>query len=267
VTFAVTASAGGLLAAFGAGMLSFLSPCVLPLVPGYLSVMTGLSVAEMSDGRSDVRRRVLLATAGFIAGFTIVFVALGATASAVGHALVAHKGTLAVVSGWCIIAFGSLLVLLSLPAGFWRRLGPRASSSVARIAGERRFEVTVARLGPFAAPVLGMAFAFAWTPCIGPVLGSVLALAAANSTVTGGIVLLLAYSLGLALPFVLCGLGVARLAETIRRSGRLLALLQGVGGVVLIIFGILLVTHEVAWLADQFTRLLDWLHLSRLTQS
>ena len=264
---AVTASPGGVLAAFGAGMLSFLSPCVLPLVPGYLSLMTGLSVAELHGAKQGRHRAVLVAIAGFVAGFTVVFVALGATASAIGHALLTHKGTLAVVSGWFIIAFGALLLLLSMHASLWRLLGARVSSVMANVAGERRFDVAVTRLGRWAAPVLGMAFAFAWTPCIGPVLGSVLALAAANATIAGGILLLFAYSMGLALPFVLAGLGTAQLASGIKRYGRLLALIQGIGGVVLIIFGVLLVTHNIGWVSDQFTTLLNWLHLSRLTSS
>lgn len=261
----VTASPSGVLVAFGAGILSFLSPCVLPLVPGYLSLVTGLSAAAVESGQA--RRAVLRGIGGFVAGFTLVFVVLGAVASSLGHALVTHREGLRLVSGVVVIAFGAVLILAALPAGVWRRAGAGASSAAASVVQERRFEVQVGRLGPFAAPVLGMAFAFAWTPCIGPVLGAVLTLAASSATVVGGVVLLLAYSMGLAVPFVLSGFAVARVAGATRRYGRALSWLQGLGGVVLVVFGVLLLTNQVSWLSTQFSQLLSWLHLGRLTTS
>ncbi|HLH27853.1 MAG TPA: cytochrome c biogenesis protein CcdA, partial [Acidimicrobiales bacterium] len=232
---AVHADPLGVAVAFGAGMLSFLSPCVLPLVPGYLSMVSGLSAAELNaarrsrqaqaapagvgapvpalvggpaltalrpDGVEDPRpsqqpapgarsARRLGRLLSFVAGFTVVFVALGASASAVGRLLLTHQHALEVASGVVVVAFGSLL--LATAAGL--PVPPLLLS-------ERRLPVRPSLLGSLAPPVMGMAFAFAWTPCIGPVLGSVLALAAGTGgSVLGGVVLLTAYSLGLGVPF------------------------------------------------------------------
>ncbi|HEX3980065.1 MAG TPA: cytochrome c biogenesis CcdA family protein, partial [Acidimicrobiales bacterium] len=210
-TAAIHADPLGLLVAFGAGMLSFLSPCVLPLVPAYLSMVSGLSAAELSalgskdrsaqpqplvpvavgpagpspewDARPDggvagaerpggadlakERSRLLRGILAFIAGFTVVFTILGASASAIGRLFLTHQRSLETVSGILIVAFGALLVAMAAGAVL-----PVALS------GERRFVVRPSVLGAWAPPIMGMAFAFAWTPCIGPVLASVLALAA-----------------------------------------------------------------------------------------
>ncbi|MGH9099272.1 MAG: cytochrome c biogenesis CcdA family protein, partial [Acidimicrobiales bacterium] len=220
-----------MLAAFGAGMLSFLSPCVLPLVPGYLSLVSGLSAAELGGAAScvqampehvrpahelalvgaaapapfvatgassaplpAVRRRPLVPLVRgillFVAGFTLVFVALGASASGVHALLVHHKHALDLTSGAFVVALGLVLLSSSLPGRAWSRLGPRVAGRVGWLAGERRFHVRPEALGAWAAPVMGMAFAFAWTPCIGPVLGAVLALTYRHSTLGGGVVLL-----------------------------------------------------------------------------
>ena len=179
-------------AAFGAGVLSFVSPCVLPLVPGYLSLMSGMTGAELADARGVNQRRLLLATLMFVAGFTVVFVALGASASAVGDLLAAHKVVLNQVMGAVVIVMGLFLAGVASP-----RL----------LQAEKRFHVAPSKLGPYAAPVMGIAFAFGWTPCIGPVLGGVLTLAAGEDTVAKGAALLFIYSLGLGVPFVVTGLG------------------------------------------------------------
>src|SRR5664280_1290635 len=241
---AIHADPLGLLVAFGAGMLSFLSPCVLPLVPAYLSMVSGLSAAELgalrpapspsspatgpgtseapkaeADGASsapngpsveDVKReraRLLRGILAFIAGFTVVFTILGASASALGKLFLTHQRSLETVSGIVIVVFGSLLVAMA--AGV---TPPMALS------GERRFVVRPSALGVWAPPIMGMAFAFAWTPCIGPVLGSVLALAAGTGgSATGGIALLLAYSVGLGVPFLLSGLAFGRMTDMMAR--------------------------------------------------
>ena len=261
----VTLSPSGLLVAFGAGIASFLSPCVLPLVPGYLSMVTGLSTTTM--GLPNHRGAVFKGIAGFIAGFTVVFVLLGAAASSIGKALVQHKTTLAHVSGIIVICFGLALLLSALPAGVWTRLGARGSSAAISVTRERRFSLAAVRIGPIGGLILGAAFAFAWTPCIGPVLGAVLTLAANSSTVLGGMALLTAYSLGLAVPFVAAGFGVEKVATFSRRHGRALVLLQGIGALVLIVFGILLLTDQVGWLSSKFSSLLSWLHLTSFTTS
>ena len=260
----VTLSPSGLLVAFGAGIASFLSPCVLPLVPGYLSMVTGLSTTTM--GQPNHRGAVFKGIAGFIAGFTVVFVLLGAAASSIGKALVQHKTTLAHVSGIIVICFGLALLLSALPAGVWTRLGAGSSAAIS-VTRERRFSLAAVRIGPIGGLILGAAFAFAWTPCIGPVLGAVLTLAANSSTVLGGMALLTAYSLGLAVPFVAAGFGVEKVATFSRRHGRALVLLQGIGALVLIVFGILLLTDQVGWLSSKFSSLLSWLHLTSLTTS
>jgi cytochrome c-type biogenesis protein len=287
----------GLLVAFGAGMLSFISPCVLPLVPGYVSMVSGLSAAELqalrptavaapvpvsvgaggSGGSAETapvatlpaaapptatelarqRAHLLRGILLFIAGFTVVFTALGASASSVGHLLLTHQKQLETASGLLIVAFGALLVAMA--SGL--RL-PRF------IVGERRFDVRPSLLGAWAPPVMGVAFAFAWTPCIGPVLGSVLALAAGTGgSTTSGIALLLAYSLGLGVPFLLFGLAFGRMTDLLARVRSRLRVVNLVGGVILIVFGILLVTGNVAVLSGHISTWLQDLHLTRLSNS
>ncbi len=317
---AVHADPLGILVAFGAGMLSFLSPCVLPLVPGYLSMVSGLSAAELdalrspgvpgtvarttpvpevaavgapalapvggasrtpsasgvpsavglptADARIDpsvlpsaslaqARARLLGGILAFIGGFTLVFVALGASASAVGRLLLTHQRPLEVASGVLIVALGALLVALA--AGI--RLPAVA-------VGERRFAVRPSALGAFAPPVMGMAFAFAWTPCIGPVLGSVLALAAGTGgSALGGVVLLTAYSLGLGVPFLLCGLAFGRATGVLGRVRHRLHVVEVVGGVVLVVFGLLLATGHVDVISSTIGTWLRDLHLGRLSTS
>jgi cytochrome c-type biogenesis protein len=320
------------LVAFGAGILSFLSPCVLPLVPGYLSMVSGLSAAELSalghdavgpgsttqttatatmdtgtmgtattmttatdtalvaatatatfattavttaaatpsatkTARAATRRPMLIGIGLFVGGFTIVFVALGAAASGIGRVLDAHQIPLAHVSGIVVILLGLLLLLGALPGEWWSRLGAGPLGFVTRLNGERRFDVRPSALGVWAAPVMGMAFAFAWTPCIGPVLGAVLALASHNGSLSGGVLLLFAYSLGLGVPFVATGLAFERLTEVFARARRTLGVIEVVAALILIVFGILLVTDNVAWVSTQFTNLFDHLGLSRLSKS
>jgi cytochrome c-type biogenesis protein len=272
----------GLLVAFGAGMLSFISPCVLPLVPGYVSMVSGLSAAELAalgadepmagsgpddpeaEGttltavqRRTERARLLRGILLFIAGFTVVFTMLGASASAVGHVLTTHKRELEILSGLVIVAFGAVMVAMAAGVRLPRVIG-----------GERRFDVRPSLLGSWAPPVMGVAFAFAWTPCIGPVLGSVLALAAGTGgTTTGGIALLLAYSLGLGVPFLLFGLAFGRMTDLLGRVRGRLRYVDLVGGAVLITFGILLLTGNVDVLSAHISSLLDRLHLGRLASS
>jgi cytochrome c-type biogenesis protein len=302
---AITADPLGVLAAFGAGILSFLSPCVLPLVPGYLSLVSGLSATELGttarlrspdDQQVAVRELALVGATGsgggaaaapptaslrqrrplapllrgiflFIAGFTVVFVALGATASGVSSLLAHHKHALDVTAGAVVVALGTIVLATSLPAKVWTRLGPRVSGGAGWLVGERRFHVRPERFGVFAAPVMGMAFAFAWTPCIGPVLGAVLALTAVHSTLGGGILLLFAYSLGLGVPFLVAGVAFDRLTGFYARARRPLAVVQVIAGAVLIAFGAILLAGDLGWLSAQFSSLLTHLGLKRLTVS
>ena len=302
---AIHADPLGLLVAFGAGMLSFLSPCVLPLVPAYLSMVSGLTAAELSalgndpvaapvpipvavggggpapdptvasdatvamdgavmappgPGPEELRRhrsRLLRGILAFIAGFTVVFTILGATASSIGRLFLTHQQALEVVSGVLIVLFGAVLVATAA--------GVRLPMA---LAGEKRFVVRPSVLGAWAPPVMGMAFAFAWTPCIGPVLGSVLALAAGSrGSPTGGIALLLAYSLGLGVPFLLSGLAFGRMTDMLARVKGRLRIVDLVGGAVLIAFGVLLLTHNVPVASAHISGWLHDLHLDRLSNS
>ncbi|HLG66295.1 MAG TPA: cytochrome c biogenesis protein CcdA [Acidimicrobiales bacterium] len=270
VPAAVTADPAGVLVAFGAGILSFVSPCVLPLVPGYVSMVTGLSAAELAAGPGQSPRRLapLLRGIGlFIVGFTVVFVALGAAASGLGHALGTHKQQLTTAAGAVVVVLGLVLVASAAPLRASRLVGARGSGVLARVLGERRVHVRPSALGAWAAPVAGMAFAFAWTPCIGPVLGAVTALAATRATLAGGVVLLAAYSLGLGVPFLVTGLAFGRLTATLAGMRRGLWAVHAVGGVVLVAFGALLLAGQLGWLSSQVSTLLDHLGLHRLTTS
>ena len=242
--------------AFAAGLLSFLSPCVLPLVPGYLSLMSGVEVAGIESGGAAVAtradtRRVLRATLLFVAGFTVVFVLLfGTTASVLGQALREHQVVLNRVAGAVVIVMGLAIAGLVSPRLFNQ---------------ERRFHVSAARLGAFAPPVMGMAFAFGWTPCIGPVLAAVLSLAAAEATLTQGVLLLLAYSVGLGVPFVAAGLALNRLAgafDWFKRHYRAISL---VSGLLLAGFGVLLLTNRVSRVSSWLVEMMGRVGLDRLT--
>lgn len=235
-------------AAFGAGVISFLSPCVLPLVPGYLSMMSGLAGAELAEARGQSQRRLLGATLLFVAGFTVVFVALGASASAVGDVLFDHRETLNRVMGVVVIIMGLFLAGVASPQ---------------LLQAEKRFHVSPSKLGPWAAPVMGVAFAFGWTPCIGPVLSGVLTLAASSNTVGKGAFLLFVYSLGLGVPFVASGLGLTRLESTFGWVKRHYRIINLISGSLLVIFGVLLFTNRLTRIASVLVEFfvrngLDW---------
>jgi cytochrome c-type biogenesis protein len=242
----------GIAVAFGAGILSFLSPCVLPLVPGYLSMVTGLSAADLEAGATYDLAPLLRGTLGFVAGFTLVFTALGAAASGVGRLMLDHQRALELAAGLSVILLGLWMAGLGAPRLFHV---------------ERRFHPRPSRLGAWAPPVMGMAFAFGWTPCIGPVLGGVLGLAATRSTLGSGLVLLVAYSLGLGVPFLLTGLAFGRLTALYARVRSGLWIVNIVAGVALVAFGILLCTGNLHWLSAQVAAFLRAIGLERLTVS
>jgi cytochrome c-type biogenesis protein len=242
----------GLLVAFGAGMLSFLSPCVLPLVPGYVSMVSGLSAEQLQAGTSRERVHVLRGTLAFVAGFTLVFTALGAGASGVGQLLLSHQRGLD-------IAAGAVVALL----GLWMA-GVGTPSLMTR---ERRFHPRPSRLGSWAPPVMGMAFAFGWTPCIGPVLAGVLGLAATRETLWSGIALLVVYSLGLGVPFVATGLAFGRLTALFARARRRLGALDALAGACLVLFGVLLITGELHVVSTAASDVLRAVGLGRLSVS
>ncbi|HEY0351104.1 MAG TPA: cytochrome c biogenesis protein CcdA [Gemmatimonadales bacterium] len=223
----------GIFVAFIAGVLSFLSPCVLPLVPSYLGFLTGMTLPEVS-----VRRhRVLLHAFLFVGGFSLVFILLGASATALGRALNYYQVWLQRVGGVLIILFG--LVCLG---AFNFQLFSR----------ERRVQLDRKPVGYLGSALVGMAFAAGWTPCIGPVLGGILGLAATSGDVSRGMMLLAVYSAGLALPFLIAAVAIESFLDWFQRFRRFLPWVMRVSGVLLVFVGILLVTGE-------FTRLAGWL--------
>ena len=216
----------GLAAALGAGVVTFLSPCVLPLVPGYLSFLGGLSLGGAS--RSTRTRDVLLPAALFVLGFSIVFVLLGVSASLLGGVLTGNRVLISRISGAFIFLFGFFMLgLIKVP---W-------------LYGEARFDPARARvLGRWAAPAMGMAFGFAWTPCVGPILGSILMLAARSGHVGEGALLLAVYSAGLGIPFMLMAALLGRVAGLVKWLSRHSLVIARVSGVVLMLVGAAIAT-------------------------
>jgi cytochrome c-type biogenesis protein len=242
---------GTFLLAFAGGMLSFLSPCVLPLVPGYLSLMSGVSVTDLATAEGDQTRRLLRSTLLFVAGFTVVFTLLGAGASAIGQTLLRHQQGLNQAAGVLTIVMGLFIAGIVAPAAMQR---------------ERRFHVLPASLGVFAPPLMGMAFAFGWTPCIGPILSVVLSTAVTESTQARGIGLLVVYSIGLGIPFVAAGVGFGRLTGVFAWVKRHFRLINLVCGAFLVAFGLLLLTNRLGPMSAAIQRLLEDVGLGRLAR-
>jgi len=232
-----------LLIAFGAGIISFISPCVLPLLPGYLSMMSGYSAAQLEQGEVSNRRmtRVILL---FILGFTIVFAALGAAATGFGQFLRQNLGAFTRVSGIIIITFGLLMVAMAVSnRGF-----------LAVASQEKRVNVRPSKLGKWAPPVMGAAFGFGWTPCIGPVLTVILATAATQESLGQGVLLLVAYSAGLGVPFLLAGLGLFKFFGKLKPYLRPINIASGV---FLALFGVVMVTGNLGTLSAWFVQIFD----------
>lgn len=226
--------------AFGGGIISFVSPCVLPLLPGYLAMMSGHSTADIADGRVPMRR--MLGTVGlFVAGFTVVFAVLGATATSLSQVINRNLPDITRVAGVVVIVFGLLVVALAI----W---GEGPLSGLNR---QARIDVRPSRLGRVAPPVMGMAFAFGWTPCVGPILTVVLANAATQDTVGRGIALLVAYSLGLGIPFLLAAMGLASVFTRLRRWLRPINIASGLA---LAAFGVVMVTGTLTEWSSELSR-------------
>ncbi|MEL7668263.1 MAG: cytochrome c biogenesis protein CcdA [Actinomycetota bacterium] len=227
-----------LFAALGAGFITFLSPCVLPLIPGYIAFMTGMSSAELTAENRKLST-ILVPSLLFVLGFSIVFVALGASASAVGSFLKQYSDVLEKVAGLIIMLLGFFMLgIIKVP---W-------------LYGEARFEMQKAkRFGSFASLLMGMAFAFGWSPCVGPVLGSILMVAANSAEVGRGALLLAVYSLGLGVPFVLVALLLGRVKPILNWLNRHALVINRVASVVLMVLGLLILTGwigpVVGWLS------------------
>jgi cytochrome c-type biogenesis protein len=272
--------------AFLAGLVSFLSPCVLPLVPGYISMLSGIGVDELRQGRQP-RSSLLYSSFAFVTGFSVVFIAFGASASAVGHFLSQNRTLLAPLAGALIMLFG--LHLLGVLARISVRAGLIAGALLAAagillwlrpgIAGHGRpvqllslsligffgplmtrwlnRDIHLRNLGGqpgiWSAFLMGFAFAFGWTPCIGPILTTVLALAAASDTIARGVFLLAIYSAGLAIPFLLTALGIGRFLRFYQRFRRHLHAVELASGALLLLVGGLVFVNRLTWLSGKLS--------------
>ncbi|HLN05132.1 MAG TPA: cytochrome c biogenesis protein CcdA [Acidimicrobiales bacterium] len=238
-------------AAFGGGVASFVSPCVLPIVPGYLSVVTGLDLTDAQQGSRHHLLRIARDTTLFVAGFTVVFVLLGITGATIGKAIFRNKELLLQISGALVIAMALFLagsLVLKLPALY----------------REARFHPNLDRFGPFAAPIAGAAFGFGWQPCLGPILASVSAVAATTGSAGEGAALLGVYSLGLGIPFLVVGLALARLSGTlafVRRHSEAITIFSVI---VMGAFGVLLFTDKLTWVTSELETLMRAIGLGRL---
>lgn len=231
----------GFVAALIAGVVSFLSPCVLPLIPGYLSFITGMSTTELAE-KDRPLRTVLIPALLFVLGFTIVFVAFGASASVLGTFLSAYRSVVEKVAGLLVIAFGVLMLgIIKVP---W-------------LYGEARFDLEKSRsFGRGASLVMGMAFAAGWSPCVGPVLGSILALAGSSGSVGRGALLLLVYSAGLGVPFIAVALVFGRIRGLLRWLTRHSLVINRISGSIMIAVGVLIFFGRLEALATWMQRLL-----------
>ena len=228
----------GIWAALAAGMVSFLSPCVLPLVPGYVSYIAGGSAAAVDpSSRSSSRLNAVVMSVWFVLGFSTVFVLLGAGASALSHLLLAYRYEAGIVGGAIILVFGVFTAGLVRLSWLERELRVRAP-----IAGGR----------PIGSYLLGLAFAFGWTPCIGPVLGAILTVSATSPSASSGVALLSVYSLGLAIPFLLTALFADGMTARLRR-------LRGAGRALQIVAGVTMIAMGLAMMSGQLSTIAFWL--------
>jgi len=243
-----------LVAALVAGAFSFFSPCVLPLLPGYVSLMSGYSMQELSEGNVSMRR-VTGMTGLFVLGFTIVFVGLGAGASAISS--VFRQPAFVTIAGWVIVIMGLFIAITAVWTPSW----------LIPVMRERRVEAHGARkLGYFGPPIMGAAFAFGWTPCIGPFLASTLALASTSDTVYQGMLVLFFYSLGLGFPFLLTSLLVAKAAGTFTWVKKHFTAITVFSGLLLALFGVLMLTGQINQLSNYMANFLDWIGLTGLLE-
>jgi cytochrome c-type biogenesis protein len=230
-----------LLTSFVAGFLSFISPCVLPLIPGYISFISGLTLEEMQGGgaaaASTSRRHVLVASLAFVLGFTVIFVAAGASATAIGRFLYEQAPIVEKIAGTLLVIFG-----LHMMGVFRIRL----------LENDKRIHTQKKPAGPLGAFLVGTAFAFAWTPCIGPILGGILGLAASRESVSEGMQMLAMYSLGLGVPFLLTSVAINQFFSAAAKIRRYYRAIEIFSGGLLIIVGLLI-------FFDQFTIIVKYL--------
>jgi cytochrome c-type biogenesis protein len=235
----------GVLIAFSAGLLSFLSPCVLPLIPSYVTFITGLSL----DDVQHARKAALIHGSLFVLGFTLIFLAMGAGATMLGQVLIQNRDWISRVGGVVIIIFG-LYLLGVLNIGFLSR--------------ERRFHVADKPVGYLGTMVVGIAFGAGWTPCLGPILGSILLYTGTQADLGRGMLLLFAYSLGLAVPFLLSAVAIERFTGFFQRMRKQMIWISRISGAVMIVIGVMLVTNYFTVLASWLTTLTPEFLLERI---
>jgi len=220
-----------LLAAFAAGFLSFVSPCVLPLIPGYVSFVSGLTLEEMRGDTAvtNARRQVLIASLWFVLGFSLVFIALGATASVIGKVILKNQPILSKVAG-------AILVVLGLHTmGVFR---------LRFLESEKRVHTQSKPRGPLGAVLVGVAFAFGWTPCIGPILGGILTIAGSRETVAEGVQLLAVYSMGLGIPFLLTAMAINQFFAASARIRKYYHVIEIISGALIVVIGLLIFFNQ-----------------------
>jgi Cytochrome c biogenesis protein len=222
-----------ILLAFSAGLLSFLSPCVLPLVPAYISYLTGSSIEDLKKGKTKLF--TLYKSLGFVLGFSIIFILMGVSITSLGKLLITHKDLFRKIGGILIIVFGLHTTGVYKINLFYR---------------EKRFLYFDKIKGPFSSIIMGMAFATGWTPCIGPILSSILIYAANMDSMVKGILLLVMYSVGLAVPFILTSIAIDGFAEQFKKLSKYLPIISIVSGILMIIMGIIIFTNKLAILSQ-----------------
>jgi len=229
-----------LLIVFSAGILSFLSPCVLPLIPGYIAFVSGLSIADMTehDAMDKKVASALLSSLMFVLGFSAVFVLLGASATWLGALVIQRLPLLVSIAGVVIIIFGLQQIGL-FKFGF--------------MLTTKQIDLPAGKLGPFKAPLLGAAFAFGWTPCIGPILAAILTYAATMDTVGKGVLLLIVYSAGLGIPFILTTLAMKGFFKLFSRIKKHMSLIQKASGAILVLLGILMITGKLTLITSKLS--------------
>jgi len=228
--------------AFFAGVLSFLSPCVLPLLPGYISFISGESIESLTKGGKHAPRlKAFLGAVFFGLGFTLIFVMLGASATSIGQLLNEYKGILAKIAGVVVIILGLHML------GVFK---------IQKLLNQKKWNYQKKNKGPFyiEAFLLGVAFVFGWTPCIGPILGGILALASQEATVSQGMLLLLTYSLGLWIPFLISALALGFVIGGIKKAGKTMIIVEKIAGILLIVIGLLMLTDLLTVIVTYLTR-------------
>jgi len=234
-----------ILTAFVFGLLSFVSPCVLPIIPGYISFISGKSLQDMRDDDASAKRTILSNTIVFILGFTIVFVLMGAAATSIGKFLNDNLAIISKIAGVIIIVFGLHMIGI-FKIGFLNY--------------EKRFHLQDKKLGILGSFTVGSAFAFGWTPCIGPILAGILAIASQQETVYQGIVLLFVYSLGLGIPFFLTALSINKFFTVFNRVKQHFHTIEVVGGIMLVAVGVLMITNYLTIIASYLAKWFPFLN-------